>query len=603
MSNQMFYDLIDAAEAYYGAGDPSYISLISHSYTPQEYANILKQIPGVDVTLDSNSVVRSWVYKSPYEFTNAAADAAQAVNSNVQSGTAASGNTAYLSTPITSKLDNDGYVELGQGGTQYSGGTMAGAALTIIGGVQASVAAAATGFALGKTISSTLYDAFPDFFDSHEMEYFNPEKWGEMADIWEDATGSSLVGDAIRLLYGVNENTGEATAYLREDQLEFFAAYLASMGVFDSGEAYDYSGIAYYSSKPSYATLNSTGTKVGIQGWGQKPYGANKTPTMMISVLFNNTNKYAVNFLTNQTAGQVYYPVSASSVTYRSIQYSVIDSQGNTFYITNQFDSLIDIPDSRMLHLGTYDGANNWNDIYNWVKARIANIDITGMIGTSGSAGGVDGIGDQPNANTPNIDSNTPYANILPQILQDVPYLSDNRIEVPYVDENGNEQTIIYYPVPMPTGGEGNQPTGEDVDQSNPFISPDSSPQVATFINSAIQPDPVPVTDTLPDTLNPTDNPPDTGSGDSPTVVTPTGNASRLWSVYNPTQAQIDAFGAWLWSSTFIDQVKKLFNDPMQAIIGVHKIFATPITSGTGTIVCGYLDSEVASNLVGSRSF
>lgn len=593
----MFYDLIDAAEAYYGAGDPSYIALISHSYTPDEYASILRQIPGVDVTLDSNGVVRSWLYKSPYEFTNAAADAAQAVNSNVQSGTASAGNTAYLSTPITSKLDNDGKVELGQGGTQYSGGTMAGAALTIIGGVQASVAAAATGFALGKTISSTLYDTFPDFFDSHEMEYFNPEKWGDMADIWEDATGSSLVGDAIRLLYGVNENTGEATAYLREDQLEFFAAYLANMGVFNDN-SYDYTGVQYYSSKPSFSTLQSTGTSVNLLGFSNWHVGSNVQTQMMFSFYANFSGHYMLGFLGSRYNGEVYIETSYGSVSEYIFYTTVQDSNRRNYYTVRTVWHLAGAPDSRMLDIGVYTGADNSNQLQNWFIERFATIDIAGIIGTSGTTGGIDGIGDQPNANIPNINSDTPYTNIMPQILQDVPYLNDNRIELPYVDENGNEQTIIYYPVPMPTGGEGNQPTGENIDQSNPFISPDSSPQVATFINSSIQPDPVTVTDTLPDTLNPTDNPPDTGSGDSPTVVLPTGNATRLWSVYNPSQAQVDSFGAWLWSSNFIDQIKKLFTDPMSAIIGIHKVFATPAISGQGTIVCGYIDSQVPSNLV-----
>ena len=39
----------------------------------------------------------------------------------------------------------------------------------------------------------------------------------------------------------------------------------------------------------------------------------------------------------------------------------------------------------------------------------------------------------------------------------------------------------------------------------------------------------------------------------------------------------------------------------MQSIIGVHKIFATPPTSGSGNIVVGYLDSGVGANLVSAQ--
>ena len=56
-----------------------------------------------------------------------------------------------------------------------------------------------------------------------------------------------------------------------------------------------------------------------------------------------------------------------------------------------------------------------------------------------------------------------------------------------------------------------------------------------------------------------------------------------------------------MWSSNMVDQIKKLFNDPMQAIIGIHKVFVTPATNGTGNIKCGYIDSGVSANIVSSQ--
>ena len=74
--------------------------------------------------------------------------------------------------------------------------------------------------------------------------------------------------------------------------------------------------------------------------------------------------------------------------------------------------------------------------------------------------------------------------------------------------------------------------------------------------------------------------------------------------MYNPTQAQIDAFGSWLWttfSGDLIDTLSKLFNDPMDAVIALHELYATPSTQGDTTIKAGYLDSAVQSKLVGNR--
>ena len=118
--------------------------------------------------------------------------------------------------------------------------------------------------------------------------------------------------------------------------------------------------------------------------------------------------------------------------------------------------------------------------------------------------------------------------------------------------------------------------------QPSPFVNPQTSPQTS------------PQTTTDPVTPTPT-NPSDIGEGQTPPVVVPTSNASALWSVYNPSLAQINALGAWLWSSNFIDQLLKMFNDPMQAIIGLHKTFIPPVTGGSQNIKVGYLDSGVNS--------
>jgi hypothetical protein len=99
----------------------------------------------------------------------------------------------------------------------------------------------------------------------------------------------------------------------------------------------------------------------------------------------------------------------------------------------------------------------------------------------------------------------------------------------------------------------------------------------------------------------PISNPPTTGDGDTPPSIVPTGSASSLYAIYNPTQQEVNDFGAWLWSPNFVDQLLKLFNDPMQAIIGLHKVFATPIIGGRQNIKVGYLDSGVSSNTVADQ--
>lgn len=78
------------------------------------------------------------------------------------------------------------------------------------------------------------------------------------------------------------------------------------------------------------------------------------------------------------------------------------------------------------------------------------------------------------------------------------------------------------------------------------------------------------------------------------------GSATGLANLYNPTLAQVKEFSRWLWGSDGLnlDQLKKLLQDPMQAIIGLHVMYATPTTGANRDIQVGYINSGVASKIV-----
>ena len=74
------------------------------------------------------------------------------------------------------------------------------------------------------------------------------------------------------------------------------------------------------------------------------------------------------------------------------------------------------------------------------------------------------------------------------------------------------------------------------------------------------------------------------------------GSSNGLWAIYNPTKQQVKDFGAWLWSDSIIDQIERQFkNSPIDAVIGFHQIYCTPITGAAKTIKAGYLDSPVSA--------
>lgn len=170
---------------------------------------------------------------------------------------------------------------------------------------------------------------------------------------------------------------------------------------------------------------------------------------------------------------------------------------------------------------------------------------------------------------------------VTPYLPQPQPY--PEKVPLPAPSPNPNPKPIIvpvpnYIPVPQPTPSPDLDPSAEPAPNPNPAPKP-----------------------------TPTPKPEDTGK--TPTPILPavppiSSEAEGLLHVYNPTSAQINEFGRWLWttfSGDLIDTIAKLFNNPMDAVIGLHELYCTPSTGSTTTIKAGFLDSGVTSRLVDSR--
>lgn len=112
-------------------------------------------------------------------------------------------------------------------------------------------------------------------------------------------------------------------------------------------------------------------------------------------------------------------------------------------------------------------------------------------------------------------------------------------------------------------------------------------------------PEPIPANE--PNPSYPTNPPVDpSGETDDPTdpTVLPGVTASGMVSVYNPTKAEVVSFSSWLWTGNVFENIKKLLQDPMEAIIGMHIMYATPHTTTPSNIIVGWLDSGVAAKVV-----
>lgn len=175
------------------------------------------------------------------------------------------------------------------------------------------------------------------------------------------------------------------------------------------------------------------------------------------------------------------------------------------------------------------------------------------------------------------------------------------------VDPKSTPQNVTYnnwLPVTIPTT-DPTQKEGETTatqTQAQTGENPKDNTNVINKLVTAIQQ--LTETMTKPDgdtpVLPPTDTPTPTDTGDTPPAVPPvtSGSANGLWKVYNPSESQLQAFGAWLWSSDIVDQIVKMISNPMNAIIGLHTLYATPATGGAQSIKAGYLDSGVSAPVV-----
>lgn len=602
-----------------GEYDSVLAKINSSQISPQEYLNISKEIPDILNVYNKNGELVQQVYKDTRSFYNGStvgydtpASLAQQIDSNIGSGgTAVATKTTTVKKVINVATDpQTGKAVLSKNITLYKDGTP-----TVTQGLASSclaaIAAAAAGINLGKTIDSTLYNANPDFWDSHGMSELNPETWGNITS-GDDSLGATL----FNLVFGINPTTGDPQTYIDENAFAYLAAYMMSRGVFNKFElqSTDFDPIVP-------ATLNYT--------WEYPTHAANDLNLYLDTIL---TDSYAI---TNGYILNTAHPYSSGSESKQGIVICIGDENSViTHYDTvgTTYHNLIDVSEASITINDTtyyaapvmiYNSANRTPDTpYSDIT------DLTGTVSDGTPAirnictdalnlvynnratrevQGVPGINNQVNSrqfDTSGITDFSDIAAVLLALQSQFPELWQNRLEFS-PDGSTNK---IYIPVGFPTGGTGesNQTTTEGATQADTEPKIDEKGDNATdeLIKTIIEMLTGDQTDMDTDTDTPADVPEkpaddyDKGDGSTPVPVIPVGSASALWKIYNPSQAELDTFGSWLWSSSFVDQLLKVFSDPMQAIIGLHKIYVDPSVSGSGPIRVGYLTSTATANYV-----
>ena len=569
-----YYRLLQAVENYYGTGSDQWAALATSSATATEMAAILKQVPGVTTTVNESGQLLSWSLDATPSAMSAteitAAEAAQAINSN-----AVNVAVKELSIPGNAVLnETTGVVEMSSGATKMAGAAAGSKVATVAGHVGTWVVGASVGLKLGVYIDSLFYNINPDFWDSHNLLFCDPElyKTTKVTNWVYDYSGYddflALVGD-------------DGQLYIDENTLALAAKYLAVEGAFNT-PGYDVtiddeSGLynpgnyvlpLFYQASPILYAQGSQGlSNFTIESSSGPVFGmiiANENRTQADPVFWSKTPfTWAYN-----------YPPNGHQVMEAYYQ----EKDGIGYYLGYyHYFGLSD--------LSPYSVARTLNHNVAWDLAYIWEF------GTSVERPTLPGM--EPYAPTPRgITPEMTGDDIINLLKQQYPEIwnptnpdDPSPIKQGVLQDDGTITDHVYIPIPVPDGGTEGQPETTPQTPSKP--DPENPVSTKTVVKS-VQPTP-----------NPVDQPdPDTGEGNTPPAPAPTGSADALYKIYNPTNVQIQQFGAWLWSSNFVDQLLKVFNDPMQAIISLHKIYATPHTGGTADIKVGYLNSGVSSKWV-----
>lgn len=561
-----YQKILQAVESYYGSGSDQWLQIAQYGMAADNAAKILNQVPNVHTTLNQNGNVVAWSYglesTSMSAAEAAAATTANAINSNAVTSAAVK---EQIKIPLNASVNSTTHeLEAVSGATKAATGTRA---MTAAAHIATAVVGCGIGLKLGVWVDGALYNINPDFWDSHNLSELNPEVWKNYP-----ISNALLKNSGYDRFFCLMDENGQM--YCDENLYAIYAQYLNNSGAFNR-EAVNRDNIPDdYFNDPTIVPMDvfTYTNPVGLM-WTRTA-----TPPQEVTIS-----------VTNHTADVLFASVNVNTFLFVSDEpftltrtlngsTSVFNSQGitehgKTYYFYDFIDYGID--SASQLTFITNNVACPLGDI----RTILAFGDITG--------------GQPEGFNTDGTMPVIPPGSTLPDILnllkQQYPDIWADQLDIGTLNDDGTITQHHYIPFVMPGGGTDPQPESSPDDRpgTDPGDKPNPKPKQQERIKEGTEPE---------DPDQPTDE--DKGTGNTPTIVPPTGTASALYKIYNPTEAQVQSFGAWLWSPSFVDQILKMFSDPMQAIISLHKIYATPHTGGTANIKVGYLDSGVSSKYV-----
>ena len=586
MSKTTYLDFLDGVKSYYGEGSDQWVEIAKYGLKADNAYNILSQIPEVNIIKNSDGTVRGITYKDFTSYGGYNSNIGNALNSNTIGGSASASKSFNMSIPSNTKLNpsTKQYEMFSEIGTKVSTGKKV---IGVLGSIGQAVLAVGTACTLGKTIDKALYNLNPDFWNAHDMETLNPDTWASI-------TNSGSLGDNIfNALMGVDPDTNETTAYVDQNALAYMAWYLQNKGIFETETEYTVNKNDYVN---QYEILKYLKSDIkAIKGTKAISYTTDITDGYVVE---SNKEVYLYSLQKETSIASGASLASKNSFTYgygyepfvdpTESSPEKVEEYSKTYYSGGVYADTYDKKPNKTVPEMFYDKSLKYPNTRTLSQLIAYLLLFKGVEHTTG----LDGVGNQNSATIPDLSNAVSVDDVLNILKNTLPNVFNNAITNSVPQPDGSIKDYTYVPITLPNTNNANNPQPETggQTQSKPQVNPDTSPD--TLLELITQ---------LLGTKPNTPNPPDTGKGNTPNVVVPTGSANALYKIYNPSQAELNSFGAWLWSSNFVDQLLKVFNNPMESIIGLHKVYASPVIGGTSNIKVGYLDSGVNSKFVSNQ--
>lgn len=581
----------------------------NNTYSLEQAYEAIRNNPNIQIIERTDGTVVGWWNKSTGSG-SLVNDVGSLPNSNTAGGSVASSSLVNINTsPVVTQAP-------GSTTWHIANAPAVGEKWATNGGVCGALMVVASGIKLGLTIDKLLYEHHPDIFTDEQLESLNPDNWKHIGSFvneqWTEM-GYPTIGKIGQAVFDILTYVGQDNSsqmYIDEDAFSYAAWYLQNIGAFSSGgyewPKYTDGDSISFSGSLTYQDINSMfpGEASAAFNLIKSKYDLSFSDTDLIVLDYSRTEyndgTYDVDAIIEVTANAPSLSPAVAKLLPKEYQFSgnyavrPIRNSSNT----TQYEYFRDT-DGTILFDKTTPSTSDWalltyaTDTETAIEEQISYFYSMSNWGTATKSSSIPGTGQQPGAIIPKLSTATDLKSFKTLLKQQYPDIWTKSVTRQVPQPDGTLTTFTYVPVPTPnaTGWMDTRPTGDGSQQSqkDTVVNPDMDTSIKDSISSSTS------------TGSTTTNPPDTGGGSSPTVVPPVGKTSSLWSIYNPTLEQVNQFGSWLWSSNFVEQLKKLFNDPMQAIIGLHKVYSPVQTSEQGTIKCGYLDSGVPSKLVSEQ--